>query len=164
MTRVVPSLPVRIAESLLGRTPSILVLLPAHFLGGILGVTVVKLFLGLSSFTQSYSAQALLPIMYGGASNGVTSPMLMLGWWVFIKEILVTALFVLGLLVLPELFVLNRLPRRYAYACLLPLLLVRLPDQTPSFVPATLFSLWFTSRDTLREVRGVTSIQYEHGE
>jgi hypothetical protein len=153
---VVPNLPVRIAESLLGRTPSILVLLPAHFLGGILGVTIVKLFLGLSG-------QALLPIMYG-SSNGETSPMLLLGWWVFIKEILITALFVLGLLVLPELLVLNRLPRRYAYACLLPLLLVRLPDQTPAFAPATLFSLWFTSRDTLREVHGVTSIQYEHGE
>ena len=162
--RVVPNLPVRIAESLLGRTPSILVLLPAHFLGGILGVTIVKLFLGLSSFTKSYSAQAFLPIMYGGGSNSDASPMLLLGWWVFIKEILVTALFVLGLLVLPELLVLNRLPRQYAYACLLPLLLVRLPDQTPAFAPATLFSLWFTSRDTLREVHGVASIQYEHGE
>jgi len=102
--------------------------------------------------------------MYGGGSNSDASPMLLLGWWVFIKEILVTALFVLGLLVLPELLVLNRLPRQYAYACLLPLLLVRLPDQTPAFAPATLFSLWFTSRDTLREVHGVASIQYEHGE
>lgn len=160
-TRVVPHLPVRIAESLLGRTPSIFVLLPAHFLGGIMGVTIVKLFLGPSSFTQSYSARALLPIIYGG-SNGDAAPLLLLGWWVFIKEILVTALYVVGLLVLPQVFIINHLPRQCTYACLLPLLLIRLPDQTPAFAPATLFSLWFTSRDTLRAVHGMTSIQYEH--
>jgi hypothetical protein len=128
-----------------------------------MGVTIVKLFLGLSSFTQSYSAQALLPIMYGG-SNGDVAPLLLLGWWVFIKEILVTALFVLGLLVLPQVFIINHLPRQYTFACLLPLMLIRLSDQTPAFAPATLFSLWFTSRDTLRAVHGMTSIQYEHGE
>lgn len=158
-TRVVPNLPFRIAESLLGRTPSVLVLLPAHLLGSITGVTVVRLLLNLSSFSESYAAQALLPIVYGDKS-----PVLLLGWWVFVKEILATACFVLTLLVLPEVLLLNRIPRHYAYACLLPLLLVGLPDQTPAFSPAELFSLWFTSRDTLRESHGVTSIQYEHGE
>lgn len=160
-TRVVPNLPVRIAESLLGHTSILVVLLPAHLVGSITGVTVVRLLLGLTSFTESYAAQALLPIMYGVKSP---SPVLLLGWWVFVKEILVTACFVLALLVLPEVLLVNRVPREYAYACLLPLLLVGLPDQTPAFSPAELFSLWFTSRDTLREVHGVTSIQYEHGE
>lgn len=37
-----PNLPVRIAESLLGRTASVLVVIPAHFMGGIMGVAIAR--------------------------------------------------------------------------------------------------------------------------
>lgn len=43
LPRLAPSLPVRIAESLLGRTASALVVIPAHFMGGIMGVAVARL-------------------------------------------------------------------------------------------------------------------------
>ena len=43
LPRLAPNLPVRIAESLLGRTASALVVIPAHFMGGIMGVAVARL-------------------------------------------------------------------------------------------------------------------------
>jgi hypothetical protein len=159
---VVPNMPIRIAESLLGRTPSVLVLVPAHLLGGIMGVTLVKLTMEWSPLSCGSAAQALLPVMYGTSVDKANASMLM-GWWVFVEEILVTFVFVLSFLVVPELLLVNRLPRKYANVCALPLLLVRLPDQTPAFSPAALFSFWFTSRDALHKTYGIASVQYEHG-
>lgn len=43
LPRLAPNLPVRIAESLLGRTASVLVVIPAHFMGGIMGVAIARL-------------------------------------------------------------------------------------------------------------------------
>lgn len=47
----------------------------------------------------------------------------------FVKEIVVNALFVLGFLVLPEILSVNRRPTWWAWLALLPLLRCQMPDQ-----------------------------------
>lgn len=50
--RLVPNLPIRIAESLLGRTASVLVVIPAHFMGGIMGVAIARLLFAVTGLTH----------------------------------------------------------------------------------------------------------------
>ncbi len=158
--RIAPNLPVRIAESLLGRTPSLLVLLPAHLIGAIMGLTFVQLLLGVNcTAMEPYIADALLPLV--GAGKAGDSIFWLTGWWAFFKEMLVTACFVLGFLVCPELLAINRLPAHYACVGLLPLLLVHVPDQTAAFAPAQMFAIWFTNRARLRQLHVVAT--HEHG-
>jgi hypothetical protein len=117
-----------------------------------------------------YAAEALLPIIYGVSSSssapegvgGSVAEGLLLGWQTFWKEIFLSTVFVLGFLVLPEIFRVNHKPPHYAFYCLLPLMLFQVPDLGPSFSPSTLHALWYTSRGEVLKQYNISSIQYEH--
>lgn len=80
----------------------------------------------------------------------------------FIKEIIVAVVFVLGYLVVPEVLKVNKQPTWIAWVLLLPLLLVRVPDQATALSPASIYALWYGSRDLVMAKFQQDSIQYEH--
>mmetsp|Transcript_1326 Transcript_1326/g.1762 ORF Transcript_1326/g.1762 Transcript_1326/m.1762 type:complete len:251 (-) Transcript_1326:250-1002(-) len=135
MEGLAPNMPIRIAESLAGgHDPlmSLIILLPAHCLGSIIGVTFV-----------GYLVPLPEPIDYD-------DPVDILWWRAVGLEAGLTMLFVLGYHVVPEVLRLNKIPGTILLYCIcsLPLMLVGVPDKGPIFCPEYLYTLWYVHKKT----------------
>ena len=135
---VLPNLPIRIAEVLLGRRGSLLVLIPAHITGCILGITMIRMFFSIffeeftyvnneGGATRSgvplpfFIEQSFMPTIYTTVNQFTLTPFRLLS--TFLMEIWNTALYVVLFLALPALLKVNRFKRWYTYLFLIPLLM-----------------------------------------
>jgi len=125
----VPLLPVRFAQTLIGKTNpmNLLVLIPAHFLGA---VTAVVIFRTVFPFLPN---KVYDPIFYQPT------------WWVenLAFESLWNFFYVLIMLTAPYLLQVNRINKIFLSLPLIPLFFLASPAQTSSFNPAIVYAFWF---------------------
>jgi len=139
-------------DSTTGRTNGLIVIIPAHFLGGVLGVTALKLVLERLGLKDMLTLVVPIFYQYDGVAFGwqvmyLSTPskctiahlnemgllllpsLPSLGNQMFIKEIIITMIYVAGYLVIPEMAKINGIPIWAAWLVLMPLLFVKVPDQ-----------------------------------
>jgi len=133
MEGVPPNMPIRIAKSLAGGNDplmTVILLLPSHCLGTIAGVTFVSFFLTVPE-----------PIQYSDPDD-------ILWWRILALEAGLTALFVLGFHVVPEILRLNGFRGSILIFTIfvLPLMHIGVPDQGAIFCPEYLYTLWYVKK------------------
>lgn len=125
-----PLLVVRIAETLLGRISAskLTVVIPAHFLGCIVGTIVFHTFVPFapSAIFEPIESQNM-GVVVGGSI-----------------QVCVVFLYVCCLLIIPEMLEVNRLSRLFTTLLMLPLLII---GHSVMFSPAALYALWYVNGD-----------------
>ena len=93
-----PSLPIKICEMMMGRvTPrELAILVPIHFLASVVGALALNILL-----PGIVATNALSPLIFSEDNFWITD---------FLREAFITAMFCIGMLVLPEMFRLNKFP------------------------------------------------------
>jgi len=135
--RIIPNLPVRISEMVMGRlTPrDLAILVPIHFLASVAGVLILR-----ALFPGVIASNALAPIVYSEERSWAYD---------FIRETLVTAGFTVSILVLPELLKVNSMSKTFFCPLfLLPLYLYSVDggDMGSAFSPDLIYALRCVSR------------------
>mmetsp|Transcript_14638 Transcript_14638/g.24230 ORF Transcript_14638/g.24230 Transcript_14638/m.24230 type:complete len:284 (-) Transcript_14638:1106-1957(-) len=127
-----PILPVRIAEAVMNRiTPSqIMLIIPAHFLGSIVGVVVFKTVFPFapSSVVGQFTFQ--------GSTMGLG----------LLVDVLAVFAYVVMVIILPELLAVNRLNSKILSASLVPMMFVRRSSSWCVFNPSVIYALWYLNR------------------
>lgn len=131
---VVPNLNIRAAESVLGRVhPSkLVVMFPAHFMGAIIGCTVLRLIIPILPH------EVFMPEIYSEAA------------WIeaFVREVLVNFLFVSFYLVVPEMLEVNGFTRKWMTLFTLPFAFIGVSDKGSTFSPAINYALWYVTHES----------------
>lgn len=135
--RIIPNLPVRISEMVMGRlTPrDLAILVPIHFLASVAGVLILR-----ALFPGVIASHALEPIVYSEDRSWAFD---------FVRETLVTAGFTVGILVLPEILKVNSMSKKlFCPILLLPLYLYSVDggDMGSAFSPDLIYALRCVSR------------------
>lgn len=142
-----PILPFRLVESILGRlTPvQILVIIPAHFLGCILGVAIFYCLFPLNRDL------ALSPIIYNESTATFR----------LISEALLVFVYCVELVAIPEMLSVNKLPSSLIHFGLLPLLYISPLKKGTVYDPSILYSLWYM-QNLFCDKSDHLSLQIEH--
>jgi len=131
-----PNLSCRICETIMGRISlrQLAMIFPIHFLVPTLGAFAFKLLL-----PKDLASYAIDPISYSESNLWIVD---------FLREIFVNTLFVVGLLVVPELLQINGIERKYALLVLLPLysFSVDADSNGSVFSPNTLYALRYVTK------------------
>mmetsp|Transcript_24322 Transcript_24322/g.34879 ORF Transcript_24322/g.34879 Transcript_24322/m.34879 type:complete len:285 (+) Transcript_24322:27-881(+) len=125
-------LPVRLTESVMGRLnpQELLVLIPAHVFGSLMSITCASV---LSSSISGLSDLAFQPIAFN------QPPTISL----YMLEIFLTTCFIISLIVLPQLFEVNRLNPSLIW---IPLAAINLiGGNILTFNPVGIYTLWFVN-------------------
>eukprot|EP00815_Leptocylindrus_aporus_P009624 CAMPEP_0116063438 /NCGR_PEP_ID=MMETSP0322-20121206/8422_1 /TAXON_ID=163516 /ORGANISM="Leptocylindrus danicus var. apora, Strain B651" /LENGTH=367 /DNA_ID=CAMNT_0003549071 /DNA_START=271 /DNA_END=1374 /DNA_ORIENTATION=+ len=135
---VMPNLPIRICEMIMGRLAprELALLVPVHFLAAVAGTFALKLFL-----PGVVASHTLAPIVYSEDESYLLN---------LLRETAVTSAFCVGLLVIPVLLHLNKMPVfLFSTLILSPLYLISVDIHTEmasSFSPDLIYALRCVSR------------------
>lgn len=110
----IPLIPTRISEWLLGRLSlfELAVLIPLHFVVTALSILALHYAANMLPISSANSLELLKPICYDDSNPWIVE---------LIQEVFVNALFCVGILVLPEVFKLNNIPRFFLLFIMLPI-------------------------------------------
>lgn len=136
----IPNVPTRISEMMLGRMSprELVVILPVHFIGSVISAFILRVILSPFTFFLSDSID-VHPIVYSDRNP----------WLVDLTaEILVTAAFTVSILVLPELFKLNSIPRVFIPFAMYPIFSysVDIQGMGSIFSPSAFYALQCVTR------------------
>lgn len=126
-----PLLPIRLAESILGRiSPGRLTLIiPAHFFGSILGVAAF------STIFPFAPTAVFEPITYDRRS----------WFYTLLVETTLVCVYSTIIIALPEILIVNKLPLKFLSIPIIPLMFIGVPDSGCSFNPAAVYAMWFVA-------------------
>jgi hypothetical protein len=145
LKRHYPILPVRIAECLQGKTsPSrIFVIIPAHLFGGIIGILFFRTFFPFLPsqvrvfflLFESYLIHVFLSKVYSPITYDQT-------WWVTgsLTEIFCNFIYIIAVVILPEIFEVNRLKSIWVNLPMIPLFWFSFQS---TYNPAVVYGLWY---------------------
>ncbi len=132
----IPNLSCRICETIMGRISlrQLAMIFPIHFLVPTFGAYTFKLLL-----SEDLASYAIDPISYSESNPWIVD---------FLREIFVNTLFVVGLLVVPELLQINGMKRKFALVALFPLysFSVDADSNGSVFSPNTLYALRYVTK------------------
>ena len=132
----IPNLPCRICEAVIGRISirKLAMIFPIHFLVPTFGAYALKIIL-----PQALEGYAIDPITYSESNPWIED---------FLREIFITTLFVVGLLIIPSLLQINGIKRGYALLALYPLYSFSVDGNSTGsvFSPNMLYALRFVNK------------------